>query len=125
MTASEEMHKEYVEQAAKNIDFVFVPALLKFDGKYCNVPELHWEQSMKPYPQDDPRAFGYHIGNFSARFERNPDTHRLDTLVLTFEEGTFEGFLHPDDNHRPHCLRHRQGETRHDKGCFHQVSCHL
>ena len=29
-TASEEMHKEYVEQAAKNIDFVFVPALLKF-----------------------------------------------------------------------------------------------
>ena len=97
MTSSKEMHKEYVEQAAKNIDFVFVPASLKFDGKYCNVPELHWEQSMKQYPHDDPRAFGYHIGNFSARFERNPDTHRLDTLVLTFEEGTFEGFLHPDD----------------------------
>lgn len=54
MTSSEEMHKEYVEQAAKNIDFVFVPASLKFDGKYCNVPELHWEQSMKQYPHDDP-----------------------------------------------------------------------
>ena len=54
MTSSEEMHKEYVEQAAKNIDFVFVPASLKFDRKYCNVPELHWEQSMKPYPHDDP-----------------------------------------------------------------------
>ena len=52
---------------------------------------------MEPYPQGDPRAFGYHIGNFSARFERNHVTHRLDTLVLTFEEGTFEGFLHPDD----------------------------
>ena len=100
MTSSEEMHKEYVEQAAKNIDFVFVPASLKFEGKHYNIPELHWEQECKGVPQDDPRAFGYHVGCFRARFELNHETRRLDTLVLTFEEMTFEGFLHPDDKVR-------------------------
>jgi len=100
MTSSEEMHKEYVEQAEKNINFEFVPASLKFDGKHYNIPELHWEQQCKNVPQDDPRAFGYHVGCFRARFELNTDTRWFDTLVLTFEEMTFEGFLHPDDKVR-------------------------
>ena len=39
------------------------------------------------------------MGCFRARFELNPDTRWFD-LVLTFEEMTFEGFLHPDDKVR-------------------------
>jgi hypothetical protein len=99
MASTEEMHAEYVAQAAKNINFEFIPAMLSRPvDKTTNVPELHWEQDMSEFPSDDPRAMGYHIGKFHAKFVRKfSDVNKSHIeLVLVFEENTFEGFLHPD-----------------------------
>ena len=99
MASTEEMHAEYVAQAAKNINFEFIPALLyRQVDKTTNVPELNWKQDMSGFPPDDPRAQGYHIGHFHAKLIRKfSDVNKSSVyLVLVFEENTFEGFLHPD-----------------------------
>lgn len=90
-----EMNAEYLSEAAKNIDFTFVPAKLYKPGmlgKY--IDELTYKQHVD-CPPDDARAFGYNVGMTHAHFRQSPSTGKLQ-LVITFEECTFEGYLHPD-----------------------------
>lgn len=89
------MHEKYVAEAAKHINFDFVPSKL-YDpdtiGK--NVEALSYQQEVECDP-DDPRFFGYHVGRCHAHFRIAACTGLVE-LVITFEECTFEGFLHPD-----------------------------
>ena len=90
-----EMNAEYLAEAAKNIDFTFVPAeLYKPDMLGKRVDELTYEQHVD-CPPDDVRAFGYNVGMTRAHFSQSPSLGKLQ-LVITFEECTFEGYLHPD-----------------------------
>jgi hypothetical protein len=90
-----EMNAEYLAEAAKHIDFTFVPAkLYKPDMLGKRIDELTYEQHVD-CPPDDARAFGYHVGMTRAHFDQSPSTGNVQ-LVITFEECTLEGFLHPD-----------------------------
>ncbi len=94
MTAKE-INAEYVAEAAKGVDFTFVPSkLYRPDRLGKAIDELIYEQKVD-CPPDDPRALGYGIGMTRAYFNQDPKTGKL-RLVITFEECTFEGFLHPD-----------------------------
>jgi len=94
MTAKE-INAEYVAEAAKGVDFTFVPSkLYRPDRLGKAIDELIYEQKVD-CPPDDPRALGYGLGMTRAYFNQDPKTGKL-RLVITFEECTFEGFLHPD-----------------------------
>lgn len=90
-----EMNAEYLAEAAKNIDFTFVPAeLYKPDMLGKRIEELTYKQHVD-YQPDDARTFGYNVGMTRAHFDQSPSTGTVQ-LVITFEECTFEGYLHPD-----------------------------